>query len=194
MNKITLNPRRNVFWNCNLAWYDNIFTDAEINSIVNCGDSLKLEDSKTMGKTDDNYRSSSNAFFGVDQYNKWMFDRLLSAIQNLNERDFGLDLWGFDHVQYTVYNSNDHYNTHSDLIFGDVKTLTRKLSCSLILSNNSEYTGGEFDLFENSEPTVVEQKKGRLIVFPSYQLHRVRPVLSGVRKSLVVWVVGPPWK
>lgn len=194
MNKLTLNPRRNVFWNCNLAWYDNIFTDTEINSIVNYGDSLKLEDAKTMGKTADNYRSSSNAFFSVDQYNKWMFDRLLSAIQNLNERDFGLDLWGFDHVQYTVYNSNDHYNTHSDLIFGDVKALTRKLSCSLILSNNSEYTGGEFDLFENADPTVVEQKKGRLIVFPSYQLHRVRPVLSGVRKSLVVWVVGPPWK
>jgi PKHD-type hydroxylase len=194
MKKLTLSPSHNIFWNCNLAWYDNIFTDPEINSIVSYGDSLELERSKTEGKQKDNYRSGKFKMFGPDASNKWIFDRLIQAMTNLNERDFQLDLWGFDHVQYTVYNEGDQYNTHSDIVFGHARSLTRKLSCSLILNDASEYTGGEFDIIESADPTPVEQKKGRLIVFPSYQLHRVRPVLSGIRKSLVIWVVGPPFK
>ena len=33
-------------------------------------------------------------------------------------------------------------------------------------------------------------KQGSVIVFPSYIFHRVTPMIKGVRKSLVVWVVG----
>lgn len=194
MSNLTLTPWYNVYWNCNLAWYDNIFTDPEINLISSYGDSLQLEEAKTEGRQEDNYRKGKYKFFGPDATTKWIFDRLIQSLNNINERDFKLDLWGFDHVQYTKYGIGDQYNTHSDIVFGDSRSLTRKLSCSLILSDSSEYTGGEFDIIQNSDPMPIEQKKGRLIVFPSYILHRVRPVLSGTRKSLVIWVVGPPFK
>ena len=36
--------------------------------------------------------------------------------------------------------------------------------------------------------------KGSVIVFPSFIFHRVRPVLSGIRYSLVLWSVGAPFK
>jgi PKHD-type hydroxylase len=31
-------------------------------------------------------------------------------------------------------------------------------------------------------------------VFPSFRLHRVTPVTSGVRKTLVVWSTGPAFR
>ena len=38
------------------------------------------------------------------------------------------------------------------------------------------------------------RKKGTVIVFPSFVWHRVKPVLSGTRYSLVCWSLGQPWK
>ena len=33
-----------------------------------------------------------------------------------------------------------------------------------------------------------------LIAFPSYGVHRVAPVTTGTRKSLVIWVTGPQFR
>ena len=35
--------------------------------------------------------------------------------------------------------------------------------------------------------------KGSIIVFPSFMWHRVTPVTSGLRYSLVNWNCGDPW-
>jgi PKHD-type hydroxylase len=39
-----------------------------------------------------------------------------------------------------------------------------------------------------------EKKKGSVLLFPSWILHRVTPVTKGVRKSIVVWVTGPKFR
>jgi PKHD-type hydroxylase len=36
--------------------------------------------------------------------------------------------------------------------------------------------------------------KGSIVVFPSHVWHRVKPVTSGTRYSLVVWSIGDPFK
>ena len=36
--------------------------------------------------------------------------------------------------------------------------------------------------------------KGSIIVFPSFVWHRVKPVTSGVRYSLVLWNLGYPFR
>ena len=38
------------------------------------------------------------------------------------------------------------------------------------------------------------RKKGSLILFPAYLGHRVRPVTSGVRYSIVTWILGNSFK
>ena len=43
-------------------------------------------------------------------------------------------------------------------------------------------------------PMRAEKARGTLIAFPSYVLHRVAPVTSGIRKSLVIWVAGPEFR
>jgi len=38
------------------------------------------------------------------------------------------------------------------------------------------------------------RSKGSLVVFPSDVWHRVKPVKSGIRHSLVIWNLGWPFK
>jgi PKHD-type hydroxylase len=64
----------------------------------------------------------------------------------------------------------------------------------LQLSDPDEYEGGNLEILSSREPTVIEKKKGLVSVFPSYILHRVTPVTSGVRKTLVVWTTGPKFR
>lgn len=70
----------------------------------------------------------------------------------------------------------------------------RKLSMSLVLE--SEFTGGELeihDAFQNRNVTF-DIKHGHVVIFPSWLLHRVKPVTSGTRYSLVAWMSGPEFK
>jgi len=50
----------------------------------------------------------------------------------------------------------------------------------------------------NKKPNIRKCKeilpKGSLVVFPSFVWHRVCPVKSGERKSLVIWNLGWPFK
>ena len=82
-----------------------------------------------------------------------------------------------------------------DWVFKGSIEVCRKLSFSLILSDPSEYEGGQFQIMSyNNKMYEVPQEKGNLIIFDSQAVHRVRPIKSGVRKSLVGWVIGPRWR
>ena len=96
-----------------------------------------------------------------------------------------------EQIQYTVYTSEDegHYDWHIDM--GPNKA-NRKLSLVCQLSDPSEYEGGELQI-NTGNVMVVEKEQGTVILFPSFLLHRVTPVTKGVRRSLVLWIEGPPF-
>ena len=78
----------------------------------------------------------------------------------------------------------------------------RKLSVTVSLSDETEYEGGDFEFdFRNNDkganqPLICKEikPKGSIVVFPSFVWHRVKPVISGTRYSLVMWNLGQPWK
>ena len=82
----------------------------------------------------------------------------------------------------------------------------RKLSMTCQLTDGSEYKGGELEFdFRNYDPHMRDESKhriqckeilpkGSIIVFPSFVWHRVKPVTSGTRYSLVVWHLGKPFR
>ena len=79
----------------------------------------------------------------------------------------------------------------------------RKLSVTLSLSDDKDYKGGELEFdFRNHDPDkkanthILKEikSKGSLVVFPSDVWHRVKPVKSGIRHSLVIWNLGWPFK
>jgi PKHD-type hydroxylase len=68
----------------------------------------------------------------------------------------------------------------------------------VLLLNEPEldFQGGAFQLNLSEErfPETVPLKKGSVVIFPSFLLHRVCPVTSGLRKTLVLWCIGPKFK
>ena len=73
--------------------------------------------------------------------------------------------------------------------------LVRKISFSLQLSDPDDYEGGNIQFIDESNQNyIAPRQKGSLILFDSRTKHRVCKVRSGVRKSIVGWVVGPRWK
>ena len=70
----------------------------------------------------------------------------------------------------------------------------RKISLSLQLTDPSCYRGCDLVLEAGDGPYSAERTRGTLIAFPSYVLHRVTPIESGIRKSLVIWVAGPEFR
>jgi hypothetical protein len=77
-----------------------------------------------------------------------------------------------DSIQISTYYPGDFYGWHKD---------GREMSCSLLLSN--KFTGGRLE-FRNRGPLL--RDVGQAIFFPNIE-HRVKPVRSGVRDSMVVW-------
>ena len=74
---------------------------------------------------------------------------------------------------------------------------TRKLSVTFLLNEPGvDFEGGEFEINSGEEKNAesIKMKKGDIIVFPSFMLHRVKPVTKGVRKSIVIWVMGPKFR
>lgn len=131
------------------------------------------------------------------ELNKLLFE-YISTINNMLHWNWNIDQ--FDVLQYTRYKVGNYYNYHTDEGgWCQNKQSMRKISFSLIL--NDEYEGGEFEL---EQPFVYNEKfeiqnqfkkfklnSNSLIVFHSDLIHKVHPVIRGVRESLVGWVSGP---
>ena len=102
---------------------------------------------------------------------------------------WNFDIWGYqDLLQYTkYYGDGGHYDWHADLGPG---ISNRKLSCVLQLSTPEEYEGGELQMNPGGDIMSVPKGLGVLCFFPSFLLHRVTPLTSGTRKSLVTWLCG----
>ena len=133
----------------------------------------------------------------------WLFYRLNTIIENLNTQFYNFDLNGYETLQYTVYHhhENGRYDFHMDTIMGqnlpDDMFETRKLSMTFLLNEPGvDFEGGDFQINSGQEKDAetVELKKGRIIMFPSFMIHRVAPVTKGTRKSIVIWVVGPKFR
>jgi len=61
------------------------------------------------------------------------------------------------------------------------------------LSDASTYQGGHLEFF-GSQLNDSLREQGSITFFPSYQHHRVTPILEGFRFSLVIWMSGNPYK
>jgi len=123
-----------------------------------------------------------------------IYSILFNMVGSANEVFFNFNLDTIDaEVQYTVYDETfrGHYGWHMDV---GPSSSRRKLSVVVQMSDPSEYEGGELQIWTGvREPITVEKEKGTVIIFPSYLLHQVTPVTRGTRRSLVLWVEGPPF-
>ena len=96
-------------------------------------------------------------------------------------------------LQFTQYNGEkeQRYDWHVDHFIGEVEKDTRKISFTILL--NDEFEGGDLEFMsEGNKPEQLVQ--GQAIFFNSLIRHRVAKVKKGIRRSLVMWFGGPPFK
>lgn len=134
----------------------------------------------------------------------YLEERIFSALRDAAVEAPGE--WALENLQYTAYGPNGFHNWHIDAYRRSYNKYDlslesrfigkkRALSVSILLNGSDAFTGGAFEisLFPNGRNTVgsaIEgfSDAGDMAVFDSGLCHRVAPVASGVRKSLVAWI------
>jgi PKHD-type hydroxylase len=166
----------------------NAVDDKFIQSIIDVGESQKLEEASIGGKsnTSNNIRSTKISWIMDKTILLTLKDKMLEINKSKNWNYDVTDMFPF---QYSVYHENDHYDWHVDTGSAYLKQKERKISFSLILNDN--YEGGELEFKNSDENISLDLNKGDMVTFPSFLEHRVKPVLNGTRISLVGWMLGP---
>lgn len=151
----------------------------------------------------------------------WMGGFVWHYITLANNHNFHFDITCIENhqMQYTVYEKGSFYNWHMDggthltietssgsqpwmkdprkLIDDNIlknNNLVRKLSFVVQLTPSNEYEGGELQIDTGNGTFTGSKEQGAIILFDSRTRHRVTEITSGVRRTLVGWVVGPEWK
>lgn len=179
--------------------WDDGFTTEEVERIRAYGDSLALTkaviDQRSEKEDFGDIRQSKVGWISNNPDTNWLYDRLAFITRQLNAKFYNFDLFGFcEDMQYTTYDAQEtgHYTWHVDMT--ETALAPRKFSLVVQLSDPAEYEGGDLQIFTQSVPIDVDKKKGLIAAFPSWALHRVTPITSGTRRSLVVWVCGPSFR
>jgi len=143
---------------------------------------------------------------------RWIYNQIQPFIHQANAAAEWNFKWDYSETcQFTKYKKGQYYDWHCDSwdkpyhkpedpnSHGKI----RKLSVTVSLSDPKDYKGGELEFdFRNMDPDKKPNlkkcteilPKGSLVVFPSFVWHRVCPVKSGERNSLVIWNLGYPFQ
>lgn len=166
-----------------------LFTPDECKKIIEIGSSLGLQQSRigTDLEIKLSIRDSQHSWIDFNQERTaWIFERLSVGANQVNQQFWKLPLAGFfEPLQFTRYQAEGGYSWHQDIM---PKGKLRKLSLTVQLTDEKEYDGGGFELFMGENMNPIPKGVGDVVFFPSEEFHRVAPMKSGVRHSLVAWI------
>jgi PKHD-type hydroxylase len=161
--------------------------------------SIILDESRDVVGSFPHIRRSRSSFIKPDHWTARELARIASS-----NATFPLDSLICQSVQFTIYDPHDMYDWHTDCYPAPMKEdcprewigLNRKVSISANIAEPESYKGGDLQFCIGSTVVPTDsgshrlRGQGTVIVFPSATLHRVTPVISGVRYSLVSWFLG----
>lgn len=171
------------------------------NQLVNRGMSLPAQEASIgfdNDRIENSYRVSTiRWFYGPE--NKDIVDLVTQHATFANREYFGFDIsYGPHEFQFTEYHGNRQgkYDWHHDVWWTNPRAHDRKVTVSIQLSPRESYTGGDFEFRSPDDYSAMKDfaHQGSILVFPSFMEHRVSPVLTGTRYSLVSWVDGPKFR
>lgn len=127
---------------------------------------------------------------------EWLYDSVSSLFTQFN-REYRFDLSGGVETPIRImkYGPGGCIDWHIDDTNGSDKgpEVVRKLSMSIQLSGAEDYVGGDLE-FASVPTDSFSRIAGTAICFPSYCVHRVTPVTSGERMSVLCFALGPPFR
>ena len=170
--------------------YERVFSPEECAAIRDMGAAQRIWKGRSSSEMD-NYRVCQTSWLEETSATAFMFARLRALVRSVNEL-YGFDVTGFaEPLNYICYEPGGHFDWHTDIGVGPMST--RKISVSIQLSEENEYSGGDLDF---SPHGIIERFRGigNAIAFPAYVPHRVQPVSEGRRHALVAWIHGPAFR
>ena len=172
-----------------------IFTPQQCQMIIEAGKSQpkqvgQVKENK-KGVIDTETRTSHISWIPFKKMND-MYKDIQRIMKITNGNHFGFDgMTVTEMAQYTEYSEGGFYNWHVDSAVNFAhEPPVRKISMTCLLSPESEFEGGDLEVM--SEGKVAKLKQGQIVFFASFVRHRVKPVIKGNRKSLVMWFGGTP--
>tara|TARA_R100001440_G_C2465821_1_gene110760 strand:- start:48 stop:593 length:546 start_codon:yes stop_codon:yes gene_type:complete len=93
-------------------------------------------------------------------------------------------------LNVNYYSKNEKYEWHCDRSNNPANDI--KLTLLLNISEK-KYEGGEFEIFQSENPETIcnFSKSGDMLLLKSNILHRVKPIIKGIRKSITIFFEGP---
>ena len=176
-----------------------VFTPQQCQLVINAG---RAEPSQTAavgsnlagtGIVDTKTRTSHISWIPFNKMPE-MYKTVERLMLKTNANHFGFENMQItEQAQYTEYPEGGFYDWHTDNnVMMAHEPPVRKISMTLLLSPESEFEGGGLELMDENK--VARPKQGQAIFFASFIRHRVIPITKGVRKSLVMWFGGTPFK
>ena len=177
-----------------------IFSPQQCQDIINMGHQQKKEEAKVghkdrkEGNYDTKMRITTISWIPFKAMPD-MYKIIERTMKQVNGNHFGYEgMMITEPGQFTEYPKGGFYDWHMDAdVNCQYEPPVRKISMTILLSNPSEFTGGDLEFMTegNKPPNLIQ---GQAIFFCSMIRHRVAKVKKGVRRSLVMWFGGPPFK
>ena len=178
-----------------------LFTPQQCQDIINIGHQQKKEEAKVghkegnkEGKYDIKMRVTTISWIPFKIMPE-MYRIIERSMQQVNANHFGYEgMTLTEFAQFTEYPKGGFYDWHMDAeVNCQFEPPVRKISMTILLSKQFEFEGGDLEFMaEGNRPPQLIQ--GQAIYFCSLLRHRVARVKRGVRRSLVMWFGGPPFK
>jgi len=177
-----------------------IFSSQQCQDIINMGHQQKAEKAKVghkdgaQGKSDTKMRITTISWIPFSKMPE-MYKIIERTMKQVNGNHFGYEgMTITEPAQFTEYPKGGFYDWHMDAeVNCKFEPPVRKISMTILLSPHDEFTGGNLEFMsEGNQPPQLLQ--GQAIFFCSMIRHRVAKVKKGIRRSLVMWFGGPPFK
>jgi PKHD-type hydroxylase len=177
-----------------------LFTPQQCQDIINMGHQQKKEEAQVghkdgnKGKYDVKMRITTISWIPFKALPE-MYKTIERSMKQVNGNHFGYEgMMITEQAQFTEYPKGGFYDWHMDAeVNCQFEPPVRKISMTILLSPPHEFEGGDLEFMaEGNKPPQLLQ--GQAIYFCSLLRHRVAKVKKGVRRSLVMWFGGPPFK
>jgi len=185
-------------WKCLMAnTVGSIFTPEQCQDIINMGHQQKKAEAKVgvKGGTYDTKKRITTISWIPFKALPEMYKVIERTMKQVNGNHFGYEgMTITEPGQFTEYPKGGFYDWHMDAeVNCQFEPPVRKISMTILLSPQNEFEGGDLEFMAkgNKPPQLIQ---GQAIFFCSLIRHRVNKIKKGVRRSLVMWFGGPPFK
>lgn len=177
--------------------YSDILTEKDCDMLIKLYNTAPDEEAGigggTAGTIDKTIRNVNRVILPV---HKGIGARLAAVGLDANAQRWKFDVKKANQSEFLKYPAGGgRYKGHIDTFLSNApENLEECRKVTVLAFLNDDFKGGKFFLQIGHDKLYPPQRKGTVLVFPSFLLHGVEDVEEGERYSVVCWMVGPWFK